>query len=159
MIVIHFNAFNRINWKIDSIGSVEINNNHERANFDVNENLPSSLLINGFFGMKFFYGSSALRASDPPKNFIPQKPFISNLEGKFPFTSKGSLVINIFLLMDCNLSQIGEYHLQRIVCVPIALLGMIRTLSFWELYLLVSKTVASSPLYDVLLSFCSSLEL
>ena len=96
-IVIHIYAFHRINWKIDSIESVEINNNHERANFDVNGNLPSLLLLNGFFGMKFFYGSSALRASDPPKNFIPQQPFISNLEGKFPFTSKGSLMINIFL--------------------------------------------------------------
>ena len=96
--VIYFHAFHRINWKIDSRGSVEINNNHEGAHFDVNENLPTSLLINGFFGMKFFYGSSALRASDPPKNFIPQKPFISNLEGKFPFTSKGSLMINIFFL-------------------------------------------------------------
>ena len=96
-IVIDFYFFYRINWKIDSIGSVKINNNHERANIDVNGNLPSKLLINGFFGMKFFYGSSALRASDPPKNFIPQKPFISNLEGKFPFTSKGSLMINIFI--------------------------------------------------------------
>ena len=38
-----------------------------------------------------------LNYSDPPKKFIPQKPFISNLEGKFPFTSKGSLMINIFL--------------------------------------------------------------
>ena len=93
--------------KIDSIGSVEINNNHERANFDVNVNLPSSLLINGFFGMKFFYGSSALRASDPPKNFIPQKPFISNLEGKVPFTSKGSIMINIFTRIDTSRSDIG----------------------------------------------------
>ena len=29
-----------------------------------------------------------LRASDPPKNFFPQKHLINNLEGKFPFTSK-----------------------------------------------------------------------
>ena len=35
MIGIDFNAFYRINWKTDSTGSVEINNNHERANFDV----------------------------------------------------------------------------------------------------------------------------
>ena len=63
--------------------------------FDVMENLPSSLLINGFFGGKFFYGYSALRASNPPKDFFPQNSFINNLDDKFPFTSKGSLMINV----------------------------------------------------------------
>ena len=74
-----------------------MNNNREQANFDAIENSPSSVLIYGFFGKKFFYGSSVIQASDPPKNFFPQKSFINNLEGKFPFISKGSLMINIFI--------------------------------------------------------------
>ena len=82
---------------------VEVNENYRAfytIGIEVNGNLSSSMLINGFFGMKVFYGSSALRASDPPKNFIPQKPFINNLEGKFPFSSKCFFMINIFSLVN-----------------------------------------------------------
>ena len=48
-----FYAFIQIHWKLDSIGSVEIDSDYDRANFDVIGNLPASLLINGFFGNFF----------------------------------------------------------------------------------------------------------